>query len=143
MSHLFPRMWVSREGDICDTEGAFTKNFLQWCVDLAGVTNDQYSVAFNLLEQRCATAEADGKEYWPPSYAGFKGLCRTRKEHKTYRPEIGYSRDERNRKGKEGTSKLFEILAGATPMTDDEANRILDKAREDSLNEWSRNAAEA
>ena len=135
MARLFPRMWASREGDVCDEQGAYTKNFLQWCRDLENITPDQYVVAFQLLEQRCSTAELEGKDYWPPNYAGFKGLCRSRKAHQQYTPQLGYDRDTRNEKGKEGTAKLKDILAGAKIISVDEADSILDKAREESLKE--------
>ncbi len=135
MARLFPNMWLNREGDIFTGHGNYTENFLDWCQDLSGVTSEQYKGAFRLMVERSAQAALDGKEYWPPSYGGFKGLCRVKKAHQEFKRQLPYNRQERNRIGKQETSKLYELMNGARYMPVEERDRILAQAQEDSLKE--------
>lgn len=133
---LFPNLWVSAQGDIKNDEGEYERNFLFWCNKLSHLTEDHYTEAFSKLEERIATGAEMQQKVYPPSYAEFIGLARTRKMHQDFkRYELPMSREIRNAKGKVGTANLMKILAGATPMPEDEADIILNKAREDSLHE--------
>lgn len=135
MARLYPNKWVSREGDICNDEGVYTKNFIAWCKDLTGITNEQFAIAFASLENQCGASRIQGKESWPPNYAEFKALCKQKAAHKQFARQLPFNRADRNKKGKQETSKLKDLISGARYMPDEEADKIIEKSREDGLRE--------
>jgi len=136
MEQLYPNLWVSREGDICDENGVYTKKFLFWCKKLSGLRDDQYTHAFKQLEERCATNSATGMSNYPPSYAEFLGMSRVKKMHQQYQaPQIGYTRQDRNEKGQEECAKLKDLMSSATIITGEEADKIIAAGQLKSMQE--------
>lgn len=75
MRQLFGHKWASQAGPAKLENGHYSNEFLLWCRKLEGISDEQYQRAFQQLEWRVREAKRIGDEEWPPSYAGFLGLC--------------------------------------------------------------------
>lgn len=75
MRQLFGHKWASQAGPAKLENGRYSPEFLLWCRKLQGLSDEEYQRGFTMLEARVREAATLGEEEWPPSYAGFMGLC--------------------------------------------------------------------
>lgn len=71
MTQLYRNKWISSEGDIFKEPEKLSDNFLSWCRKTGHLTNDQWRLAFESLEEKIAAELSAGKDPWPPSYVEF------------------------------------------------------------------------
>lgn len=76
MSQLYPNKWTTSQGDILNSDGGYTENFLQWAKKTDQLVDSEWLTGFNALEAIIEKNGSMGKESWPPSYAEFIGICR-------------------------------------------------------------------
>lgn len=75
MIQLFGHKWHSNAGPTKHQNGKYTQEFLLWCRKLDGLSDEAYQRGFWMLEHKVKEAARMGEEEWPPSYAGFLGMC--------------------------------------------------------------------
>lgn len=85
MAQLYRHKWRSSEGDIYDAD-RFTDGFLLWCRKTEGLTDKQWRMGFEQVEEDLRIAARKGNpEPWPPSYAVFVEKCQVGVNRQLYK----------------------------------------------------------
>lgn len=120
MRQLFGHKWVSQAGPVKLENGRYSPEFLLWCRKLEGLSDEEYQRGFHMLEHKVREAARQGDEEWPPSYAGFIGLCEKpvgSQAHRIFdRSRALEDKTEKERQRQVGIAQCSELLG----MFDDE-----------------------
>lgn len=118
MRQLFGHKWTSQAGPAKLANGRYSPEFLLWCRKLHRLSDADYQRGFYMLEHRVREAAMLGEEEWPPSYAGFLGLCERHHEavaHKPFRRDRALedhaAKERRRQLGMEQCGKLLDMLS--------------------------------
>lgn len=75
MAQMFTAKWTSGAGAFRAMSGGLAETAKTWCWKLADLSEMQFADGIREVERRAEQAGANGEEYWPPSYAEFRGMA--------------------------------------------------------------------